>query len=709
MGGDGRKRVGPGWMSRLLLLTAIAGICMSCVEEDWPKVACTPDELGRLKTAYTEGGTRGAVVARVVEQAEAALEKTVAFPPEGGQHNQWYQCDRCQIALQMVDDSHHECPKCKEVYSGYPYDNVIFERKLYGLTRDMNRCAWAFVLTVNHIYAQRARDILVEFAERYSQYPLHSANQGKREDKLSKSSGHVFEQTLNEAAWTQDVVETYDLIRKSDLVSSEDHAAVEAFLRELAANIAKHKAGKSNWQTYHNSAFMLIGGILNDEQLVRQAIDDPENGHLYQMDVSVLDGGMWYENSWSYHFYTLGAVERIIETGRRLGIDLYDDPRVKSMYTVAMDYVMADGTLPRFGDATTTGTQGHRYETAYNYWKDDAFLAVLPDEPTWDSIMLGREAVPSDVATIAAGSQLKEGAGHAILRVSGEKGSASAVLTFGPFGGFHGHFDKLSFVYFALGQELGYDAGRARSQAYRLPVHKNWYRATTSHNTVLVDRASQEGVEGVGELFVQNVAIAAAAARVDSAYEGVVHRRLLILRPDFAVVADILDGKEGSQHTFDWLYHNPGSGIASASAEQASSAPDGQGFDFLEEVRSGSSDTATRATVTMPDDDVDIVVNGHPGSKVLVATGVGESVLDRVPMLMVTRVGSNATFGSVIEPRKNRAASRISDITVIRAGASVIIIVAMVDGSNETYTFNTNDSSFRARRTEANGTSTDLI
>jgi hypothetical protein len=709
MGGAGGKRVGPVYISRLLLLTAIAGMCMSCVDKDWPKVACTPDELGRLKAAYVEGGERGAVVARVVEQADEALGRTISFPPEGGQHNQWYQCDRCQIALKTVDDSHHECPKCSEVYTGYPYDNVIFERKLYKLTSDMNRCAWAFALTDKVGYAQRARDILIEFSERYSQYPLHSANQGKREDKLSKSSGHVFEQTLNEAAWTQDVVETYDLIRKSDLVSSEDHASVETFLRELAANIAKHKAGKSNWQTYHNSAFMLIGGILNDEQLIKQAIEDPENGHLYQMDVSVLDGGMWYENSWSYHFYTLGAVERIIETGRRLGIDLYDDPRVKSMYTVAMDYVMADGTLPRFGDAVTTGTQGRRYESAYNYWKDDAFLAVLPEGPSWDSIMFGREEASASVARDGVGSLLLEGAGHAILRVSGDKGPASAVLTFGPFGGFHGHFDKLSFVYFALGHELGYDPGRARSQAYRLPVHKNWYRATTSHNTVLVDRTSQEGVEGERELFVENESIAAAAARVDSAYEGVVHRRLLILRPDFAVVADVLDGEEGSQHTFDWLYHNPGSGIASSSAEQASPAPEGQGFDFLEDVRTGFSAGATRATVTMPNDDVDIVVNGQPGSKVLVATGVGESVLDRVPMLMVTREGSNATFGAVIEPRQDRAASRISDITVLRVDASVTITVTMVDGSNETYTFNSNDGSFHAQRTEANGTSTDLI
>ena len=145
---------------------------------------------------------RGEVVARVVEQADKALGRTIPFPPEGGQHNQWYQCDRCQIGLETVDDTHHKCLKCGEIYLGYPYDNVIYSKKFHGLTRDMNRCAWAFALTGKLTYAQKARDILVEFAERYETYPLHSANQGKRDDPLRNSSGHIFEQTLNEASWS---------------------------------------------------------------------------------------------------------------------------------------------------------------------------------------------------------------------------------------------------------------------------------------------------------------------------------------------------------------------------------------------------------------------------------------------------------------------------------------------------------------------------
>ncbi len=654
--------------------------------QPWPSVACSTDELERLRAAYRSSDPEHEVVAKRVQQAESALKRDVEFPPEGGQHNQWYQCDKCQIALKTVDDTHHRCPRCGEVYSGYPYDNVIYSRKHSGLTRDMEACAWAYAITGEEKYARRTRDILVGYARRYTSYPYHSANMGKKTDKPSRSGGHVFEQTLNESSWMLSVCNAYDLVRVSEVLSESDHRAIrEDFLLKVYENIAKHKAGKSNWQTYHNSAFMLIGGVLNEVELVRQAIEDKENGFYHQMEVSVLPGGMWYENSWGYHFYTLGAVQRITETARRLGIDLYSTPQVKDMYTVAMDYQMADGTLPRFGDATTSRISGRFYESAYHQWKEPLFLSVLPRSSTWESILYGRTDTPESAGQVTElRSTLKEGAGHAILWA----GQSSAVLTFGPFGGFHGHFDKLSFVYFGLGRELGYDPGRARSQAYRLPVHRNWYRATTSHNTVLVDRASQEGVEGTNELFVASPELSAAAAYTDKAYEGILHRRLLILRPGFLVVADVLTATDGKHHTFDWMYHNRGDNISSDVARRADDAPEGQGFEYIEDVRRGETDALIRATVLMDKDCVKVTVNGESGSKVLVGTGVGESIMDRVPLVFVTRSGQEARFAATIEPVMDDQTAEIEDVAFLDHETSGYLIrIRMQDGGEEVYAY----------------------
>lgn len=279
----------------------------------WPLVACTTEELQRLRAAWQQGsGAEYDAVAGKVRAAEEALNRGVDFPPEGGQHNQWYQCDICQIALETVDDTHHRCPTCDRVYSGYPYDQVIYERRHYRLTDDMEACAWAFALTGERRFALHAREILVGYGERYTSYPYHSSNQGTRDEPVrAAGGGHVYEQSLNEAVWAHEVASAYDLIRQSDLLSDADHALIrEGLFRPLAASISKHPAGKSNWQTYHNSAFLYLGGLLGDVEMVRRALLDEENGFYYQMRVSVLPGGMWYENSWSYHFYTLTAVAR---------------------------------------------------------------------------------------------------------------------------------------------------------------------------------------------------------------------------------------------------------------------------------------------------------------------------------------------------------------------------------------------------------------
>ena len=665
--------------------------------DTWPLVACTPTELKRLRTAWQSGdGDAFDAVAARVRAAEAALTQEVAFPPEGGQHNQWYQCDVCQIALKTVDDTHHQCPTCGVIYSGYPYDQVVYERRHYKLSRDMEASAWAFAITQAPRFAQHARQILLGYSQRYLQYPLHSANQGNRDDPLRASAGHVFEQTLNEAVWAEEVAAAFDLVRPA--LSDDDVEAVRSgLLRPLYENIDKHHAGKSNWQTFHNSAFLYLGALLQDVEIVQQALLDPDNGFAYQTQVSVLPGGMWYENSWSYHFYTLTAIERTLETARRLGIDLYSVPQVKDMYTVALDYQMVDDTLPRFGDATTTKIPSARYESAWHNWREPAFGSLLSKNLTFEAVLYGREAAMARVADGATGSLLKEGPGHAVLRLNGSNGPASAVLAFGPFGGFHGHFDKLSFVSFDLGRELAHDPGRARSQAYRLPVHANWYRATLSHNTVLVDRVSQEGAAGEFEFFVDTEDLAAAVARSDSAYPGIQHRRLLLLRPGYLLVADELHASDGQDHTFDWLYHQRADSVTSL---QATTLTDitayGSGFEYIDDARTGTTTDLVRASFNGDTDRTEVHVDGVgiDGSgqvEVLTGTGVGETIDDRVPLLHVTRRGTQAHFAAVVEAVPAGSSAAVVDVTMqaqssqTSAAGNWTITVQFDDGGEEVF------------------------
>ncbi len=617
-----------------------------------PVIACTPAELSRLQAAFRGTGPEHRVVAEVVQRAAQNLGRPLTFPPRGGQHNQWYQCEKCQLGLKTIDDTHHRCPRCDKVYSGEPYDDVVFARQHVGNLQRMTDAAWAYAVTGEEKFAQAAAAVLLGYAARYSTYPYHTA---ARSVLSGRSGGHLFEQTLNEANHLADqIAPAFDLIHDAPCLSDADRAAIRnGLIAPMLENMDRHKAGKSNWQTWHNAGMLAGGAVLGDERWVAKAICDPKNGFLFQMQASVSAEGMWYENSWGYHFYTLGALVRIVEGARRLGIDLWSHPTLRKMFTLPIEYALPDGSLPRFGDDVRSSVRAASdyLEYVWPVSRDPRLLPHLNERPTWNSILLGRTPEPRP-ARPQLDSRLFPSAGHAILRTAGP-GQLAAAMTFGPYGGFHGHYDKLSFVFFGHRCELGMDPGRAASQAYRLPVHSRWYKASLGHNLVLVDRASQRAAAGELECFSDSAvpagSCAVAAARCQEAYPGVLHRRLLCLRSDYLLVVDQLSADQPRR--FDWVYHNRGSAVEAAAATRAVDLSQAfPGAEYLANVKTGS----TNAPIAVRFDDASVslqaLIAADGASEVLTGDGVGASVLDRVPLVMIGRHGTAACFAAALEP-----------------------------------------------------------
>ena len=255
-----------------------------------PVVACTPGELARLQAAFRSDGPRQGVVAEVVAEAERLLDEPLAFPPRGGQHNQWYQCDVCQIGLQTVDDQHHHCPRCDKVYTGEPYDDVIFARQHRANLQRLAQTAWAYAITGEERFARAAAAVLGGYAERYTKYPYHTSLRLP----IGNSGGHLFEQTLNEANHlAEHIAPAFDLIYDAPCLSEAERTVIaQGLIRPMLKNIDKHKAGKNNWQTWHNAGMLAGGAVLGDIEWVRKAIAAPRNGFEYQMQVSVSPDGM---------------------------------------------------------------------------------------------------------------------------------------------------------------------------------------------------------------------------------------------------------------------------------------------------------------------------------------------------------------------------------------------------------------------------------
>jgi oligo-alginate lyase len=624
-----------------------------------PVIAATPEELARLRAAWAGKGPAHDAVAARIDRAEAALKKELDFPPEGGQHNQWYQCDQCQTNLKTVDAHHHKCPICGKVYSGFPYDNVLYSRTHSENLNRMEDAAWAWAVTGEKRFADYAAKVLLGYADRYLKYPMvvnsvndPNVNVAAEKHGKYKTAGHMNEQTLGEAMWMIPLATVYDLVCQSGALSAEQRRQVEdRWIRAMAECIDVHRAGKSNWQTWHNAAILWAGAVLGDGNRVRQAILDPANGFAFQMRASVMAEGMWYENSWGYHYYTLSAMTHIAEGARRLGIDLYSHPMLRKMYRLAFDYRMADGSLPRFGDAVQDSpVRPGVNEPAYAAYRDERLLSTLPTKPTWDSVLLGRD-VSKQAAAPAPASSLIRGAGHAILCTDGP-GRLSAAMTFGPYGGFHGHFDKLSFVFFGYGQEFGVDPGRKASQAYRLPIHRDWYKATTGHNAVLVDGAGQKEADGKLLAYGANGSYAAVAADAGPAFANVAHKRLLVLTPSYLVVIDELTAKDGKEHTFDWLYHNvakaPTCDLPAGKAELGATA----GYTYLKDVKACAPDGNSSVRVVFPGEkaSLHLTMQAEKGDAVFTATGPFQSVEDRAAVTIVRRRGRSALFAAVLEP-----------------------------------------------------------
>ncbi len=675
---------------RLLLLVISAIFLESKGEENvittmkpnWrqkhPVIACTTNELARLRAAYQGTDPSRVPVASVVKSAKKALREPVIFPPRGGQHNQWYQCDTCQTVLKTVDDTHHRCPKCNHVYTGEPYDDVVFARVHNKNLKGLYNTAWAYAVTDDEKFADFARQILLGYADRYQQYPYHSAN--RSQSKRTKSGGHLLEQTLSEA-WclSVQIAPAYDLIHDAPVMTINDHQRIrEGLLIPMLENIGKYKAGKSNWQTWHNAGMLWGGAVLRDEAWVTKAISDPGNGFFQQLEISITPDGMWYENSWGYHFYTLSGMVEIAEGARRLGINLWKDSRFKAMFTLPVRYSMPNGSLPRFGDDVNTRVTSARHylEYAYHAFDDESMLPYLAKQPTWDAVMFGRDTGKSGKAPVL-GSEVFSGAGHALLRSNGEKRLAAA-MTFGPYDGGHGHFDKLSFVFFGLGKEIGVDPGRAASQAYRLPIHRNWYKATLSHNTVLVDRHSQAGVAGALKFFSANEAYAATVATCDDAYPGTSHKRLLLLTPGYLLICDTLDSD--TERRFDWLYHNRGqSSVCDAATTPVILGDAFPGSEYIANSRKGMTDDAIQIQFRAKDVITHLTMAAQAGTEVLVGDGPGASVSDRVPLAMISRHGTQARFVAILEPLHNSQTATVTNVRI--EDAENIVRIEVCQGS----------------------------
>lgn len=463
-------------------------------------------------------------------------------------------------------------------------------------------------------------------------------------------------------------------------ISAEEIGRLEdQLLRPAVAHLDTNRRFDSNWQTAHNGGYVSVGLLLEDENLIRRALLDPDHGLMRQLVSGVREDGMWYEGSWSYHMGVVRGFMRIAAMLQRSGIDIfhYEQPpnRLRTFLDAALHAVRPDGRMPVCGDGRPImlSERADAYEIAYAEYGDPRYGWVIADTPreSLEALLYGAGELRSNPPEPR--SHLFSTSGHCVLRNSrrgqpSAKGDSYAYLNFGTFGDWHGHPDALSVEYFSEGHGLlrclGSPAG------YHNRRHWEWYRRTLSHTTLTVDGEDQRwrrnGDDATRDLhtagtvadFVDEDRLSAVTATHDEAYPEIRCRRHLALIDGLLV--DCVDISADTNHIYDLAYHATGNLDAELPFETDRDAP-----------REGPWQYIVNLQVAYPTQDwsVDIAAGGWPDGQ-FNPHGFGlriwqEHVLDTVvrwgrsprgdapygPSLIVRRRASSTRFLSLLEAR----------------------------------------------------------
>lgn len=380
----------------------------------------------------------------------------------------------------------------------------------------------------------------------------------------------------------------FDLIRES---SSFDRAAAACAYRSLfdvgqfiIAHLENTYEVTSNHFLSNIVGLYGVGVVFASVAAGRQWIDQSHAWIEKEMQVQVLPDGADYESSVPYH----RLVAELFLGAARLGT-FAGDPfspeflqRLRGMIEFHEALLRPDGMMPQVGDADDGRL--HIFSD-YGSWKPQdgrhllgpagaifstpEWIASGGDCARWEAAWWGfdPQAFPA-AASLPARAKLFPDAGIAVCRR--ESGDylliTNARVGTNGFGN-HKHNDLLAFEFHAAGVPLLVDPG---SYLYTSdPDARNLFRATRSHNTLVVDGTEQNDIR-LDYLFrmfetsaVHHLGFTASPDRVEyrgshTGYERlaspVTHERAFTLTADATLhVTDRLTGT--GAHAFAWHFH----------------------------------------------------------------------------------------------------------------------------------------------------------
>lgn len=443
-------------------------------------------------------------------------------------------------------------------------------------------------------YAAFARDILLEYAQLFPTLGRHPVVR-------SPSPGRLFWQSLNEAVWLLYSIQGYDAI--IDTLSDAERENIENNLFvPIATFLSEGQPGTfdriHNHGTWANAAVGMTGYVLGNEEFVQQALygldKSGEFGFVKQLDEMFSPDGYYNEGPYYQRYALMPFVifaQSIQSNDPEMAIFEYRDQiLLKAIYgAIQLSYEQLFFPLNDAIKDKGLSTEELLYgvSIAYGITGDPALLSVSRTQG--DVVLSGAgmalarglaqqmdEPFPFQSMQFSDGAMGDRGA-LAILRSGSEPGHQAIVMKNTSQGLGHGHFDKLSWLFYANGDEIVQDYGAARflniepkEGGHYLPENETWAKQTIAHNTLVVDQTSHfDGDPDLAETrwpttlqFDVTDSIELVSAQMQGAYADVdfVRTLALIKDPDleFPFVLDILNAHGEQAHQFDLPVHYNG-------------------------------------------------------------------------------------------------------------------------------------------------------
>jgi Heparinase II/III-like protein/Carbohydrate family 9 binding domain-like len=432
--------------------------------------------------------------------------------------------DGAGLAFDPWSPAAHRCPRCGKTWTGERHDRHWARYQHLWLAERAAHLAALAALGGDGAagVAAGARRIVTGYGERYWRYP-------NRDNVLGPS--RLFYSTYLESLWVCNYLAAAMLLRAAGLLDDGAARAVGQVADEAANLIGDFDEHFSNRQTWNNAALVAIAVWFEDEDLAQRAIEGP-TGLLAHLVRGYGRDGMWYEGE-NYHLFALRGLLTGAGWARLAGVDCWSDSRFAGRLAAALRApaltALPDLTFParkdsrfgvslaqpmylelweiglaRLGTSELAGWLTALYGTAaprpelFDSYLHDAPIDPVPHPPSrvtlsWWSLVEMLPDLTGDPSGWRPGSVLLESQGVAVLR----SGDRYAALECGPYGGGHGHPDRLHVTLHAGGTHWLPDPGTGSYLSRDL----FWYRSTLAHNAPRLDGASQPPGDASCEMF----------------------------------------------------------------------------------------------------------------------------------------------------------------------------------------------------------------